>query len=60
MAYYPGTGEFHLIRLTQDRIKLKQDLEALQLFTQEFFDTVCVPLEDAEFFSNVPIVIQKL
>lgn len=35
-------------------------LYAVQLFTEEFLHTVCVPLEDAEFFNDVPTVVQQL
>lgn len=35
-------------------------LYPIQFLTQELLHAVCVPLEDAEFFSNVPAVVQKL
>lgn len=49
-------------------LKTKQNKKGLWLFslypiqflTQELLHAVCVPLEDAEFFSNVPAVVQKL
>lgn len=34
-------------KVTEDRTKFNEDLYAFQLFTQKFFDTVCVPFEDA-------------
>lgn len=35
-------------------------LYPIQFLTQELLHAVCVPLEYAEFFSNVPAVVQKL
>lgn len=35
-------------------------LNAVEFFTEEFLHAVRVPLEDAEFFSNVPVIVQQL
>lgn len=46
--------------MISDRRTTEHGLYAFQLLAQELFHTVCVPLEDAELFSNVPVVVQKL
>lgn len=38
----------------------REVLNALKFFTQEFLYAVRVPLEDAEFFSDVPVIVQQL
>jgi len=46
--------------ITKEKKKEITNLYPIQLFTQEFLHTVCVPFEDAEFLSDVPVIVQKL